>query len=309
MKIQVMKNSKFFAFASLAIIIAGLAVMIFSGFNLGIDFTGGSIVTLDIGGTFDLDVVKSATVEFATTDYSVAISDVTKAEIKMQDRDDDPEAQNVIRENIINRVKETYPETQIESTERVGATAGAELLQRTVLSVIIACAFMMMYIWWRFELLSGLAALTALVHDALIMSAMVLIFRTRINSSFIAAILTIVGYSINDTIVVFDRIRENTKRFKHSLNKRQIVDKSVSETIVRSLNTSITTLFTITALYILGVQSIKEFALPLIIGIISGTYSSIFIASPFWVAIHQMIKNRHDRKAIKGKNVKKTKKA
>lgn len=161
--------------------------------------------------------------------------------------------------------------------------------------------FSLIYIWIRFELLSGLSALVALIHDALIMSALVLIFRTRINSSFIAAILTIVGYSINDTIVVFDRIRENTKRFKHSLNKEQIVDKSVSETIVRSLNTSITTLFTITALYILGVQSIKEFALPLIVGIISGTYSSIFIASPFWVAMNNMVKNLHHKKLRKSK--------
>ncbi len=309
MNIKVMKNSKYFALASAAIIVIGIVIMIFAGFNEGIDFTGGTIITLDMGGQYELDVVRQATDEFATTDYLVTISDVTKAEIKIQDKDDDPEAQNQIRENIVNKITDTYPLTFNESVERVGATAGAELLQKTVLSVIIACAFMMIYIWIRFEILSGLAALTALIHDVLIMSAIVLIFRTRINSSFIAAILTIVGYSINDTIVVFDRIRENTKRFKHSLNKEQIVDKSVSETIVRSLNTSITTLFTITALYILGVQSIKEFAFPLIIGVISGTYSSIFIASPFWVVINNMIKNRHHKKSKKIMKVKKTKRA
>lgn len=292
MNIKVMKNSKYFALASAVIILIGVVVMITSGFNLGIDFTGGTVITLDMGGDFDLAVVREATKENATTDYNVAISEGTKAEIKMQDKDNNPEEQNKIRENILAKINETYPNATIETTDRVGATAGAELLQKTIMSVIIACAGILLYIWFRFELLSGLSALVALIHDALIMTALVLIFRTRINSSFIAAILTIIGYSINDTIVVFDRIRENTKRFKSTLNREQIVDKSVSETIVRSLNTSITTLFTITALYILGVQSIKEFALPLIVGIISGTYSSIFIASPFWVAIHKKRGNK-----------------
>lgn len=292
MNIKVMKNSKYFALASAVIILIGVVVMITSGFNLGIDFTGGTVITLDMGGDFDLAVVREATKENATTNYKVAISEGTKAEIKMQDKDNNPEEQNKIRENILAKINETYPNATIETTDRVGATAGAELLQKTIMSVIIACAGILLYIWFRFELLSGLSALVALIHDALIMTALVLIFRTRINSSFIAAILTIIGYSINDTIVVFDRIRENTKRFKSTMNREQIVDKSVSETIVRSLNTSITTLFTITALYILGVQSIKEFALPLIVGIISGTYSSIFIASPFWVVIHKKRGNK-----------------
>jgi preprotein translocase subunit SecF len=296
MNIKVMKNSKYFAIASAVIILIGIVVFITSGFDLGIDFTGGTVITLNMVDEFELDVVREATKEYATTDYSVAISEGTKAEIKIQDKNDNPEEQNKVRENILARIKETYPKATIETTDRVGATAGAELLQKTIMSVIIACAFILVYIWFRFEVLSGFSALVALIHDVLIMTAMVLIFRTRINSSFIAAILTIIGYSINDTIVVFDRIRENTKRFKSSFSRQEIVDKSVSETIVRSLNTSITTLFTITALYILGVQSIKEFALPLIVGIISGTYSSIFIASPFWVAIHKKRGNKSKTK-------------
>ena len=301
MNIKVMKNAKYFAAASVLVILAGIVMFIFTGFNLGIDFTGGTVLTIDMAGEYDLDVVKEAAKEYATTDYSVAISDNTKAEIKISDKDVDPEEQNIVRENIMNYIQEQYPEASVESIDRVGATAGDELLQKTIMSVILACGGVLVYIWIRFELLSGFSALVALLHDALIMTAMVLIFRTRINSSFIAAVLTIVGYSINDTIVVFDRIRENTKRFSHSLNRETIVDKSVSETIVRSLNTSLTTLFTITALYIFGVQSIKEFALPLIIGIISGTYSSIFIASPLWVVLHKMAKNMKHKKAKKAK--------
>ena len=305
MNIKVMKNSKFFIAASLLVILVGVVFFIVGGFNLGIDFTGGTVITVDMSGEFDLEVVKDATQKYATTDYSVAISDKTKAEIKIQDKDVDPEEQNQVREDIMNDIKAVYPDAAIESIDRVGATAGAELLQKTIMSVILACGGVLVYIWIRFELLSGFSALVALVHDALIMTALVLIFRTRINSSFIAAVLTIVGYSINDTIVVFDRIRENSKRFSHSLNREAIVDKSVSETIVRSLNTSITTLFTITALYIFGVQSIKEFALPLIVGIVSGTYSSIFIASPLWVALHKLAKNIKHKKAKKSEKARK----
>ncbi len=299
MNIKVMNNAKYFVAASVLIILAGVVMLVAAGFNFGIDFTGGTIFNVEIGEGFDLDVVKEATAEYATTDYAVAISDDTKAEIKISDRDVDPEEQNLVRQNIMKKIQEKYPEAFIESTDRVGATAGSELLYKTIMSILIACGGVLIYIWIRFELLSGFSALVALVHDALIMSAVVLIFRTRINSSFIAAVLTIVGYSINDTIVVFDRIRENTKRFKHSISREKIVDKSVSETIVRSLNTSITTLFTVTALYIFGVQSIKEFALPLIIGILSGTYSSIFIASPLWVALHKAERRHKEKKATK----------
>ncbi len=301
MNIKVMNNAKFFAAASIIIILAGLMMLLTVGFNFGIDFTGGTVLTIEVGEGFDLDVVKDATAEYATTDYAVAVSEDTKAEIKIQDRDVDPEAQNTVRQNIMVRIQEKYPEAVIESIDRVGATAGSELLYKTIMSILIACGGVLIYIWIRFELLSGFSALVALIHDALIMSAMVLIFRTRVNSSFIAAVLTIVGYSINDTIVVFDRIRENSKRFQHSINRSKIVDKSVSETIVRSLNTSITTLFTITALYIFGVQSIKEFALPLIVGILSGTYSSIFIASPLWVALHNLERKMKEKKAIRKK--------
>jgi len=295
--IKVMKNSKIFASISGLVIVAGLVVLILSGFKLGVDFTGGTILTIDIGQEFETADVESIIAEYSA-EYNVVDSSVaasgevgeakTKAIIKLQDKDADSEQQNTFRQIIIDEIAQKYPTVQLESQDRVGAIAGAELTRNAFISVLIACVFMLVYIWFRFEMLSGFAALVALVHDVAIMAAVVLILKVQVNSAFIAAILTIVGYSINDTIVVFDRIRENSKRMKGASLRAPLVDKSVSETIVRSLNTSITTLFTITALYILGVASIKEFALPLIVGIISGTYSSIFIAAPFWVWVHKL---------------------
>lgn len=289
--IKVMKNSKIFVTGSALVIAVGLVILSLSGFNLGVDFTGGTILTIEAGQEFEVAKVE-AIVEKYADDFNVAISEDTKAIIKLQDKDADAEQQNALRQNIVNEIAAEYPDAELESQDRVGPVAGKELTRNAFISVLIACAFMLVYIWFRFEVLSGVAALVALLHDVAIMSAVVLILGVQVNSAFIAAVLTIVGYSINDTIVVFDRIRENGKRLKASSIRGQLVDKSVSETIVRSLNTSITTLFTLTALYILGVASIKEFALPLIVGVISGTYSSIFIAAPFWVWIHKLDDNR-----------------
>jgi len=300
MNIPVMKLSRYFAAFSGVIILAGIIVMlVFGGLNLGIDFSGGTLMMVEMGGEFDVEEVRAAVGEFVTTEYRVDTSDVSKAIIRLQDKDLDPEAQNQIRSNIIDSLVESYPEIDVESTDRVGAVAGNELITNAITSVLIASGLMLIYIWIRFELLSGFAALVALGHDVLIMTAIIAITRTQVNSSFIAAILTIVGYSINDTIVVFDRIRENMKRFGRQMTRSDIVNKSINQTMARSINTSLTTLFTIITLYVLGVSSIKEFALPLIIGILSGTYSSIFIASPFWVLSHKwddMRKEKHKTK-------------
>jgi preprotein translocase SecF subunit len=171
--------------------------------------------------------------------------------------------------------------TDLVNQQKFGPSIGKEIQGKAFLSVIIASLCMLAYITLRFELFFGLAAVAALIHDVLIGVAVYAILNIPINSSFIAAMLTIVGYSINDTIVVFDRIRENIKTTRKS-KFEDIIDMSISQTIIRSVNTSVTTLFAITSLYIFGVEAIKDFALPLIIGVVAGTYSSIFIASPIW---------------------------
>ena len=161
---------------------------------------------------------------------------------------------------------------------------GREMWWSAAKAIILAVILMLAYIWFRFELYSGISAVLALCHDVLVIVAVYAIFQFPVNSTFIAAVLTILGYSINATIVVFDRIRENTK-----LNRKDsfanIVNLSIWQTLGRSINTSVTTILTLLCLYILGVTSIKQFALPLIIGVVSGTFSSVFMAGQFWVLL------------------------
>lgn len=174
-----------------------------------------------------------------------------------------------------------YGVIKVISEDKVSATVGSELLGSSLQALLIAAVLMLIYISFRFELLSGLSAVLALVHDVLIMLSMYAIFRLPVNTSFIAAMLTIIGYSINATIVIFDRIRENTKYLKKETFSN-IVNTSIWQSMGRSINTTVTTLITIVMVYILGVTSVREFALPIIIGLLCGTYSSIFLAGSFW---------------------------
>ena len=303
-----MSKSKYFLFLSGAIILAGLIVgFIFGGLNLGIDFTGGSILTVELGEQFDMTVVEKALDDNGiTSDMRQIVTggeNNTQAVIRMQEfakGTDDAK----VRENILESLRQTYPAATGGEVESVGGVTTGEIIRNAFLAILIASAFMLVYIWIRFELFSGIAALTALVHDVLIMTAVMSIARVQINSSYIAACLTIVGYSINDTIVLFDRIRENNKRYSISSKTRaQVADVSIRETLTRTINTSVTTLVMILSLYIFGVDSIKEFALPLIVGLVSGTYSSIFIASPVWVKLME-IKHKKDYKKLTEKKAK-----
>lgn len=284
MKLAFLSKSKYFAILSAIILLAGIVVGFMNGgLNLGIDFTGGSLLTIEGGPFEDADII-AALGESGIEPASVQIvQSEEKAIVRMQQLPEDKDPIE-LREKMIASLSEKYPRANPGEIENVGGVTSSEIVSNAFLSVLIAAGLMLIYIWIRFTLFSGIAGVLALVHDVLIMTAFVSIMRLQINSSYIAACLTIVGYSINDTIVVFDRIRENNRKIGvKELPRLQIADISVKETLPRTINTSLTTLITITAVYIFGVPSIKEFALPIIVGLISGTYSSIFIASPIWV--------------------------
>ena len=187
-------------------------------------------------------------------------------------------------DNVKTALADKFGQIRVTSEEKVAASMGAELWGKSLIAIIIAIILMLVYITIRFELLSGLSAIVALAHDVLIILSIYAIFQLPVNTSFIAAVLTILGYSINATIVIFDRIRENRK-FDKKLLFSETVDKSITQSMTRSINTSVTTLLTIGMVYIFGVPSVKQFALPIIIGVVCGTYSSIFVAGPFWALI------------------------
>lgn len=270
------KRIIFFAI-SLVVIVAGLVCLCVNGLNTDIDFTGGTAIYVDLGAASDETTLRNAinAVEGVTV-ASVQTAEGNAVVIKTSPLTNEL---NIVVEEAI---KSAYPNANILSTDNVSATVGKELWGNAAMSISIAAILMLIYITIRFELLSGISAVLALIHDMLVMIAIYAIFRFPVNSSFIAAVLTILGYSINATIVIFDRIRENSRLMKQA-KFGDIVNTSIWQSMGRSINTSLTTLVTVVMVYILGVPSIKDFALPLIIGIVAGTYSSIFIAGQFWV--------------------------
>lgn len=279
MKIDVIKNKKITFGISALVIIIGMVMMLTSGLNFGIDFTGGTLIQIDLGREIPVEEVREI-MDGYDQNASIVHAGEGNHEVIIKTTND---YNNDERVEIFNQYKDEYnlDDDALINQRKFGASIGEETQRRAFISVAIATVGMLLYITFRFEFNFGLAAITALIHDVLIGLSVYSILRIPVNSSFIAAMLIIVGYSINDTIVVFDRIRENIKKTRKQPFD-EIINTSIKQTIRRSINTSATTLIAVTILYILGVEAIKDFALPLIIGVLAGTYSSIFIASPVW---------------------------
>ena len=288
-------HSKVCLIISAAIICVALILTIFGhGVNLGIDFEGGLSMQYDLKQTIAKGDVEAVLDGMSIQTYTVTVqgSGDNEANIRIKDvaQDDIQNIQAAFEEGI----KEKYPDAEvIGDVNYVGPVAGATLVKNAVLSVLIAAALMLIYIAIRFDLNSGLSAVFGLIHDVLIMLSFMVIFRSviQMNSSFIAAALTIVGYSINNTIVIFDRIRENVKKLP-TAPKEEVANLSVKESLGRTILTTLTTLITIVALCILGVASIREFALPIIVGILSGVYSANLINPYIWAALEEKRKAR-----------------
>jgi len=261
---------------SLAIIALGLVFMVMRGFNWGIDFTGGNMLHFDIHQTYELSEARNV-LEKLDIDFEAKKAGDTGQELIIKTVDLSKEMQD----EILDALKQKWPDTKLVRAETIDAIIGKELQKQAVIALIIANIGMLIYITFRFEFNSALAAVLALLHDVLIVLSFYAIFYIPVDSTIIAVILTIVGYSINDTIVIFDRVRENLKNMR-KVPFEEVANFSISQTITRSVNTSLTTLLTITALFLLGGETIKDFTLALIVGISAGTYSSIFIASPLW---------------------------
>lgn len=307
-KFNYAKNLKYFIIAPICIALIGIVLLFTIGFNKGIDFTGGSIINVVLGEQLEQTAyynesvgkieevlnnngLKASLYQLSETDNGLAIS------VRYQNINGiSEEEMNDINANVREELFITFeldPNASeeanlIQDSQRIGATASSELLMNAFISILVVIVVILIYIAIRFELTSGLASVLALFHDVIMMASLMLIFRIEINSSFIAAMITIIGYSINNTILIFDRIRENAKNEIYSkTDNATIANISINETMSRSIFTNLTTLLSIVSVAAIGVPSIRLFALPIIFGLIAGAYSSVFIAPGLWAIAYR----------------------
>ena len=298
--IDFMKRRGLWFVISLAIIVAGIGGMAYHGatsgnaFNYGIEFAGGTSTTVDFGKEYTIEAIEKdiipqvskvlggATVQATTVDESTDIVLKTKT-LSLEER----EALNAML------VKEFGVKEETITSQSISSTVSGEMRTSAVIAVIVACFFMLIYIRLRFkDLRFATSAICALVHDVLIVLTAYVLLRITVGNALIACVLTVVGYSINNTIVVFDRIRENISTVKKQTPESwyEVANRSLTQTLTRSMYTSLTTVTMVVLLYILGVPAIKEFALPLLVGMLAGTYSSLFIATQLWYEMKVRIK-------------------
>ena len=297
--IDLMSKRKMFFLLSIVLIVIGIGAIFVNGLQLDIQFQGGTQIVIQMNDSnYELTEVSSIAEEISgkivtAKKLRTHIADSEdKIDLLMLQVGTKESLDNQTIMSIINTIRSEYDVNKGNTFESqsIDPLIGAELLRNGIIAAIIASVLIVFYVWVRFSVMNGLSAaafaLVALIHDALIMFSVYTVFRIPLNESFIAALLTILGYSLNDTIIVYDRIRENSKMHRRS-NVKELVNRSVVQTLSRSINTSVTTVLAILCVYVLatinGIDSLRDFSFPLIIGMISGTYSSIFIASPLWM--------------------------
>lgn len=278
---QVIKRRKWFYILSLIVIIPGIISLMLQGLNLGIDFTGGSITHVKMPSE-----VTSADMRATLSELGFDRAEVQKSGDEFYLRTSELTQEQT--DELMLALKDQYQEVEFMSAESVGATIGGELTRNALLAISIATVLMLLYITFRFEWTFGIAAIIAIIHNVLVVLGAFSLFQWEVNSAFIAAILTVIGYSINDTIVIFDRIREHLRN-KRKEDYEELVNKSVGQTLNRSINTVLTSSFPLIALLIFGGSTIHLFVLAMLIGFVTGAYSSICIASSTWYDI----KNRN----------------
>ena len=285
--------SKFFAVFSLVVILASVVMFAFKGMNLGIDFQAGSDITLATTEVSEKDL-RSDLKELKLDEVSI---DITSSETDIRVSDE-------LKEDEINKV-ESYFLDKYNASVDIGVVSNVvkqDLIKNAIFSIVISLIGIILYITFRFKFSYGISSVICLVHDALMMVASVILLRVEVNSMFIAAVLAIIGYSINNTIVVFDRVRENLrKKDKENLNKEElkdVVNISIKETMARSIYTSLTTLLPVIALLVMGSREILTFNVAMIVGLIAGTYSSLLLAGWLYVFFASKKKNNNKKKKV-----------
>lgn len=288
------KNINKYLIGSAAFMLVGIVMLFVFGANLDINFTGGYLSSYGYTGEVNLDTAKSAISD--VVDYNVTVttsSDISgessRMVVSIASQDGiTAEEQTAVTEALI----KAFPDNGIElyDVNNVSATVGGKFFAKSLCAVAIAAVLVILYVALRFKNIGGVSAaicsLIALIHDIIVAFLFCVIFKLKIDTNFMAVVLTILGYSLNNTIVIYDRVRENRRKFT-DLGRAELVDKSINETLVRSLLTTVTTLLAVVAVAVIseirGVTSLRSFAIPMAVGLISGCYSSVCIAGPLWV--------------------------
>lgn len=286
------RRSIWYAISSL-LIIAGIVSMLTRGFNLGIDFTGGTLLDLRFHQAVTIGEVRDSLKAYGLDNSMIQFSeaeDMERAENVMIRTIDLSDEQ---RRDVMNELREKVGEYDVLRTERVGATIGSELTMQGIMAMMASWVLIIVYLTYRFEFKFAIAGVLALVHNVLIVLGVFSLLQKEVDSAFIAALMTVIGYSVNDTVVIFDRIRENLRlHFRRGGDLVKLANTSIWQTMTRSLYTVATCLFTIVALLVFGGDTTKNFSLALLIGISCGTYSSICIATPLWVTFRERFGNK-----------------
>ena len=277
LKIDFLKIKNIATILSVIAIISSLFFLVYKNLNFGIDFKGGTLIELKKDNDLTIAEIRSQ------------LSGLNIGDIQIQTFGSDniiliriENSSNLVANADMNTIElirsNLGDDITIQRTEIVGPKVSSELIQKGVIAIVIAVFLMLFYIWIRFEWQFSIGAVTALIHDVIITIGIFSLLQIEFNLSIIAALLTIIGYSMNDTVVVYDRIRENLRKYKQ-MNIYELINQSLNETMSRTLLTSVTTLLALFSLYFLGGEVLRGFTLAMIIGVFIGTYSSIFIAS------------------------------
>ncbi len=281
--IQFNKFYKQFNIFSLILILVSLILLLFKGLNYGVDFKGGTLIEIRVDQNYSkISLIRDSFNQMNLGDVSVKnFGNETDYIVKFEKQNsNDPKFINNIKE----KLSSSIGNVDFRRVENVGPKVSAELLKSGIIAISLSLAAMLVYIWIRFEWQFSLGAILALFHDVILTLGLFSLFSLEINLSIVAAVLTIVGYSMNDTVVIFDRVRENLRKYA-DIKIFELTNISINETLSRTIITSITTLLALLSIYLFGGEILKGFSLAMILGVIFGTYSSIYIANPILVML------------------------
>jgi len=277
------KFYKLFNLISLSLVILSILLLFFKGLNFGVDFKGGTLIELRANDkNINVMSLRQSFSKMNLGDFNVKkFGNENDFLIKIEKKDTSANAIEIIKKELTSSIGSSF---NFRRVENVGPKVSAELLKSGVIAIALSLAAMLFYIWIRFEWQFSLGAILALFHDVIITLGLFSLFNLEINLSIVAAVLTIVGYSMNDTVVIYDRVRENLRKFS-DIKIFELTNISINETLSRTIITSVTTLLALASIYLFGGEILKGFSLAMIMGVVFGTYSSIYIANPILVKL------------------------